>query len=51
MAYDIASLRYLYKVVQAHALEGSADVPQLPHKVVLVRPPVCNLTLHITPCE
>ncbi len=32
-------------MVQAHALEGAADVAQLAHKVVLLCPPVGNLTL------
>ena len=36
---------YLHKVIQAHALECPADVTQLPHKCVLLRPPVGYLTL------
>lgn len=32
-------------MVQPHALQRPADVPKLTHKVVLRRPPVCNLTL------
>ena len=32
-------------MVQAHALQGAADVAQLTHKVVLLCPPVGNLTL------
>ena len=36
---------HLHKVVQAHALQCPADVTQLPHKCVLLRPPVGYLAL------
>ena len=47
-AYSSSDLNLM---MQAHALQSPADVPELTHKVVLRRAPVCNLTLkkHTTP--
>ena len=41
----VLCVAHLDLMVQAHTLQGAADVAQLTHKVVLLCPPVGNLTL------
>jgi len=41
----VLCVAHLDLMVQAHALQGAADVAQLTHKVALLCPPVGNLTL------
>ena len=41
----VLCVAHLDLMVQAHALQGAANVAQLAHKVILLRPPIGNLTL------